>query len=158
MKKYFYNYCMILAVLFALTACEGNKEVDPRDIFVGTYSYEATGSVEFKASPLHWNIPLDETGTFTITKEGNQDKVVITGWNDPINATVSGTQLILESNTYSTTYGDIALTFSFTYEKATLVDNSLTWKTDVSGVGQYSGFSIPGTGSVSMVATKNVEK
>lgn len=102
MKKYFYNYCMIMAVLLALTACEGNKEVDPRDAFIGTYSYEATGSVDFDFGITSYSVPLNEQGTFTISKSGDGDQVVIDGWNDPINATVSGNQLILESNTYST--------------------------------------------------------
>ena len=158
MKKYFYNSCMILAVLFALTACGENKEVDQRDIFVGAYSYEATGSVDFNFGITSYSVPLNEQGIFTISKSGDGDQVVIEGWNDPIYATVSGNQLTLESNNYDTTYGGIALQLSFSYGKATLVDDRLTWDTNVSGKAQYSGLSAIGEGVVSMVATKNVEK
>lgn len=158
MKKNFINCCMILTVLLAWTACEGNKEVDPRDAFIGAYTYSASGSVDFNFGITSYSVPLNEQGTFTISKSGDGDKVVIEGWNDPIYATVSGNQLTLESNNYDTTYGGIALQLSFSYGKATLVDDRLTWDTNVSGKAQYSGLSAIGEGVVSMVATKNVEK
>ena len=80
--------------------------------------------------------------------------MLIEGWNNPINATIAGNQLILESNEYTTNYGDIALQLSFTYHKATLVENKLTWDTDVRGEGRYSSFSATGAGTISVVATK----
>ena len=79
---------------------------------------------------------------------------MIEGWNDPINATVSGNQLTLESNNYDTMYGEIALQLSFSYGKATLTDKRLTWNSDVSGQGKYGSYTATGTGTVTMTATK----
>lgn len=153
MKK-FIQFCLAAVVLVAFAACEKKSEVDPRDAFVGAYTYVAKGSVDFNFGITNYSVPLNNQGTFTISKSGDGNKVVIEGWNDPINATVSGNQLTLESNEYETTYGEIALQLSFSYGTATLADNILTWDTEVSGSGRYSGFAATGNGTVSMVATK----
>ena len=153
MKK-FIQFCLAAVVLVAFAACEKKSEVDPRDAFVGAYTYVAKGSVDFIFGITNYSAPLNNQGTFTISKSGDGNKVVIEGWNDPINATVSGNQLTLESNEYETTYGEIALQLSFSYGTATLADNILTWDTEVSGSGRYSGFAATGNGTVSMVATK----
>lgn len=154
MKNIFLKCCLAVLVLATFVACGGPTEVDPRDAFIGAYSYEATGNADFYYGPLHWDIPLNEQGTFTISKVGDQDKVVIKGYYDPINATVSGNQLVLESLEYDTMYGDIEFHLVLNHNKATLADNKLTWSTEVDGIGQYNGLSTTGTGSVSMVATK----
>ena len=153
MKK-FIQFCLVAVVAIVFASCNGNG-VDQRDNFVGVYSYTATGSVAFNLGITNYTVPLDEQGTFTISKEGDGNKVVIKGWNDPINATVSGNQLILESNEYDTTYGGIALQLSFSHGKATLAGNQLTWVSEVNGKAQYSGYAATGTGTVNMVATKN---
>lgn len=150
LKKLFFA---AMAVVM-LAACGGKNEVDQRDAFVGAYAYTATGSVDFQAGFYQVNLPLNETGTFTIRKEGDGDKVVIEGYNDPINAVVSGNQLILESNTLHSSSGAIEFDLIFTYGKATLIDNQLTWNTDVSGTAQYSSITATGGGTVSMVAIK----
>jgi hypothetical protein len=153
MKKII-QFCLAAVVLVAFAACEHQQEVDPRDAFVGTYSYDAKGSVNFDFGITTYSVPLNKQGTFTISKVGDGNKVVIEGWNDPINATVSGNQLTLESNTYDTMYGEIALQLSFSYGTAILVDNRLSWNTDVSGEGRYGSYTAIGTGTVSMNATK----
>lgn len=153
MKK-FIQFCLTAVVLVAFAACTSKQEVDPRDAFIGAYTYEAKGSVDFNFGITNYSVPLNNQGTFTISKSGDGNKVVIEGWNDPINATVSGNQLTLESNEYETTYGEIALQLSFSYGKATLADNKLTWETEVNGSAQYSSFAANGTGIVSMAATK----
>lgn len=153
MKK-FIQFCLTAVALVAFAACTSKQEVDPRDAFIGAYTYEAKGSVDFNFGITNYSVPLNNQGTFTISKSGDGNKVVIEGWNDPINATVSGNQLTLESNEYETTYGEIALQLSFSYGKATLADNKLTWETEVNGSAQYSSFAANGTGIVSMVATK----
>jgi hypothetical protein len=153
MKK-FIRFCLAAVVLVAFAACEKKQEVDPRDAFVGAYTYEAKGHVDFNFGITSYSIPLNNQGTFTISKSGDGNKVVIEGWNDPINATVSGNQLTLESNNYETKYGEITLQLSFSYGTATLSDNKLTWETEVSGSGQYGSLSATGNGVVSMIATK----
>lgn len=150
MKKF--TYFCLLAVLFAFSSCDG--EVDVRDAFIGTYAYTATGSLSFDFGITQYNVPLDAEGTFTISKDGEGNKVVIEGWNDPIHGTISGNQLTLESNQYETNYGEIALRLSFSYGTATLADNRLTWNTNVNGEARYGGFGAVGSGIVAMVAAK----
>lgn len=150
LKKLFFA---AMAVVM-LAACGGKNEVDQRDAFVGVYAYTATGSVDFQAGFFQVNLPLNETGTFTIRKEGDGDKVVIEGYNNPINATVSGNQLILESNTWQSTSGGIVFDLTFTYGKATLSENQLTWDSDVYGTAKYSSITADGNGDLSVVAIK----
>lgn len=150
LKKLFFA---AMAVVM-LAACGGTNEVDQRDAFVGAYAYTATGSVDFQTGFLQVNLPLNETGTFTIRKEGDGDKVVIEGYNNPINATVSGNQLILESNTWQSTSGGIEFDLTFTYDNATLSENQLTWDSDVYGTAKYSSITADGNGDLSVVAIK----
>ena len=148
------QFCLAAMVLVAFAACSGKNEVDPRDAFVGVYAYTATGNVDLYIGTLHWNVPLNDKGTFTVSKADDANQVVIEGYNESINATVSGNQLVLESNTVKTMYGDIELTLTFLYDKATLADNQLTWETDVQGIGRYSGYTATGEGHVSVVGVK----
>lgn len=153
MKKLI-QFCFVAALFVTFAACENDPNVDPRNAFVGAYSYEASGNVIINAGPLHYDIPLNEQGTFTISKKGVKDSVVIEGYNSPINATVSGTQLILESTEYDTMYGDISLHLSLSHGKAKLSNNQLSWESNVNAIGRYSGFSAAGEGTVAVAATK----
>lgn len=150
LKKLFFA---AMAVVM-LAACGGTNEVDQRDAFVGAYAYTATGSVDFQAGGLQMTLPLNKTGNLTISKVGDGNKVVIEGYNNPINATVSGNQLILESNTWQSTSGGIEFDLTFTYGKATLSENQLTWDSDVYGTAKYSSITADGNGTVSVVAIK----
>ena len=158
MKAKIFLKCMIAAVVMVtLAACEGGntpEKIDQRDAFVGAYDYVATGNVVLQTSFTPVTIPLNDKGTFTISKVGDKDQIVIVGYNDSINATVSGNQLVLETNTYNTTLSSIEVQLTFNYDKATLTGNQLTWNSDVYGTGTYNAISASGTGTVSVVATK----
>lgn len=143
-----------LCAMTALVACGGPGEVDPRDQFVGGYDYQATGKAVITIGPVKYNIPLDAQGIFTVSKVGDQDQVIIVGYNDTINATISGNQLILESNVTHTQSSGVNIQLKFDYDKATLVDNKLTWNSTVKAYATSSGFAAYGDGSVSVVATK----
>ena len=69
--------------LCTFAACEKKQEVDPRDAFIGAYTYDAKGSVDFDFGITRYSVPLNNQGTFTISKSGDGNKVVIEGWNDP---------------------------------------------------------------------------
>lgn len=158
MIKYIRLFIAMMAVM-AFASCGQNEpetptKVDARDKFVGTYAYEATGSVAVSLGAVNYNIPLDETGTFSISKEGDQDKVALVGYNDTIQAKVSGDQLILESNVINTQYNSIALQLTFSYGQATLSGKQLAWESDVTAYAAYGIFAATGTGTVSVVATK----
>ena len=148
--KLFIAFC----AMSALVACGGPGEVDARDQFIGGYDYQATGKAVITVGPAKYNVPLDASGVFTISKVGNQDQVIIVGYNDTINATVSGDQLILESNVTHTQSSGVNVQLTFDYDKATLVDNKLSWTSTVKAYATSSGFAAYGDGEVSVVATK----
>ena len=150
---------MLIAFAAMLMSCGGIQTEEPtqtdvRDKFVGRYAYEATGTVLVDLGAVHYNIPLNETGTFSISKAGDKDQVILVGYNDTIQAKVSGDQLILESNVINTQYNSIALQLTFSYGQATLTGKQLSWNSDVTAYATYSVFAATGTGTVSVVATK----
>ena len=55
--------------------------------------------------------------------------------------------------TISETSG-VPVQLTFTYDKATLTDNQLTWESSVKAFATYSGYAVYGDGTVSVVATK----
>ena len=76
------------------------------------------------------------------------------GYNDTINATVSGNQLMLESNVVYTESSGVEIQLTFDYDKATLTENQLKWDSSVKAYATYSGYAAHGEGNVSVVATK----
>ena len=156
MKTTITQFLCAALIGFGLAACTSPvSEVEPRDAFVGAYSFQATGNVDLFAGGMKLiSLPLDQNGNFKIDKYGDNSKVVITGYNDSIFAFVDGNELILESNTYKAAYGDFDIKLTFTYGKAVLDSTRLTWDTEVSGVGQYSSYTVTGNGTVTVSATK----
>ena len=67
--KRFIQISLAAVIGIALAACD--NKVDPRDAYVGVYNYEVVGTVVFNASIMTLTVPLDESGTMTITKQGN---------------------------------------------------------------------------------------
>ena len=157
--KWFRKIGWMLAMMLVLVACSKKEEVvvqeDPRDVFVGTYDYEATGNVDiYAAGKKIFSLPLNDDGTFSIAKYGDQNQVVIVGYNDSIRAVVNGNQLALESNTIHYSYGSATVQMMLSYENAKLVDKKLNWEADIMAMGTYESYSINGNGHISMEATK----
>ena len=159
--KWIRKISWILALVLVFVACskEDKEEVaapvDPRDAFVGAYDYTATGNVDiYAAGAKIWTLPLDDSGTFTISKYGEENQVVIVGYNDSIRAVVNGDQLALESNTIRYSYGPVNIQMMLSYEDAKLVEKKLNWEADIMAMGTYESYSINGNGHVSMEATK----
>ena len=155
--KWIRKISWMLAMMLVLVACskEDKAEIDPRDAFVGAYDYTATGSVDiYAAGAKIWTLPLDDSGTFTISKYGEENQVVIVGYNDSIRAVVNGDQLALESNTIRYSYGSVNIQMMLSYEDAKLVEKKLNWEADIMAMGTYESYSINGNGHVSMEATK----
>ena len=96
---------------------------DPRDAFVGVYSYQSEGALEANLGITTFKLPLDGTGEFVITKVGEGDQVQLIGVNDTINASVSGQNLILDINTIDTTVKGYSMQLQFANTTATLTDN-----------------------------------
>jgi len=143
-----------LVAMICLISCEGNG-VDSRDAFTGEYTFAASGSADlYMGATKLYTIPLDETGTFAITKAEEEGEVLITGYNDTIRASVSGKNLLFESTTASYEYEGVKIQLTFIYGKATLDGNQLHWNTDVQATGSYGALSASGSGQVAVVATK----
>ena len=133
-----------MAVIVTLI-CACTEKVDQRDAYVGVYDFEATGNLDFYYMGVSvMSMPLDEKGTFSISKIGDKNKIAIVGYNDTIYATVSGNQLTLETTTYSFHDGGVDMEVTFTYDKAKLDKNRLTWHTDVYAVANYNGMNAKG--------------
>lgn len=79
------------------------------------------------------------------------------GNNDTMNASVSGNNLILESNTIATTVKGYNMQLQFANYTATLTDNILNWQTDLEAIVSVSGMNILVAGQLTMNATNLVK-
>ena len=131
--------------------------VDPRDAFVGVYSYQSEGALEADLGITTFTLPLDGTGEFTITKVGEGDQVQLIGVNDTIYASVSGQNLILDINTITTTIQGYSMQLQFANNTATLTDNILNWQTDLEAIVSVAGVSMRVGGQLTINATKLVK-
>lgn len=154
MKKILFFAFVLVVCAVTFTACERN-DVDSRDSFIGEYTFNATGDVElYVGSTRLFNVPLDQDGTFIISKAEEEGQVMIVGYNDTIYAAVSGNNLFIESTVTNEEYNGATIKMTFIYGKATLVENRLSWETDVQATATYGVLSGSGTGHISVVATK----
>ena len=158
MRKRIVKTCVVLMAVLAFAACES---IDPRDMFEGAYAYEATGKMSIKATLTQLNIPFEEEGTFTITKHKHEKEKVVVKWynnslysNDSIYATVSGNQLILDSETYYMMVNSIQMQFTLVNPQATLVGDSLKCESDIIGKSMYNSVSVEGEGDIYLLAIK----
>ncbi|MEE1070292.1 MAG: hypothetical protein U0K81_07475 [Paludibacteraceae bacterium] len=154
MKKVLF-YLSAVCVLLSFQGCPTTppEPVDPRDAFVGVYSYQTEGGLEANLGITTFKLPLDGTGEFTITKVGEGDQVQLIGVNDTINASVSGNNLILESNTIAANVKGYSMQLQFANTTATLTDNVLSWQTDLEAIVSVSGMNILVAGQLTMNAT-----
>ena len=160
MKTKLFLFAALATLLFS--ACDQKNtpttttSSDPRDKFVGEYSYVATGNVDlYVGTSKITSIPLNDDGTFEISKGENENDVLIAGYGTTIPAVVSGNQLILESTTSDVEYGEIKAKLTFTHGRATLEGTQMSWSTTVNAVATYSAITATGEGQVSMIADKN---
>ena len=154
-KTKFIQLSVAVAAFLGFAACNPTSTMDERDAFVGVYSYQSTGKIDFYAgSKVILSKSLNEEGTLTISKKGDKDQVNIIGYNDTIQATVSGNTLTLEANEFDVENSGMVLHLNFVYDKATLKDDVLTWQSDVTGSATYMGITANGNGSVTTTATK----
>ena len=150
------------ALLISVAACskdtkeEQEAKVDPRDAFVGEYTYDMTGKATIHNLPLldTLSIPLDNKGEAKIAKEGNQNKIIIVADKDTIRAEVTGNQLRLDSTSVSYNYGKAKLKMMLSNDKATLEGKQINWEADILAVGSYETISLNGDGHVKIVADK----
>lgn len=147
-------------LLTGLAACSKDKKeeqakVDPRDAFVGEYTYEATGRMKINNVPILDTIaiPLNDNGEALIAKEGDQ-KIIIVRDKDTIRAEVTGNQLRLDSNSVTYTYNKFKLQMMLSNDRATLEEKQINWESDILAEGSYNERTVNGDGHLKIVANK----
>lgn len=154
-KLIFKTLCVSLVVIF-MTACEKEKE-DPRDRYVGAYTFSETGSVDFYVEgTLITTIPMNSEGDFVITKDG--DGIKLSGENiDDMKGIVNSNEKILfEPASYQGISDGATVTISYVYGPASfdIRGNRLTWETAVVETVEKSNVTATGTGVLVMNAKK----
>ncbi len=156
--KYLTRFFALLLAILTFAACDRSKEepsTDPRDIFVGDYSFESVGSIDLYAGLVKVvTVPMDQKGELSIVSGDKDDMVWIIASGDTALAYVSDNQLLMEPTEDEATFGDLVMEMSFTYGKATLKDNQLSWTSDVDITASYKEHILSGIGTVDIVATK----
>ena len=151
-------------LLTGLAACSKDKKeeqeakVDPRDAFVGEYTYEATGEMVVLDLPEILSfldtIPISQEGEATIAKEGDQNKIIMVADKDTIRAEVTGNQLRLDSNSVNYSFGELKFQMVLTNDRATLTGKQIDWESDVLSDVSYKKLSFNGNGHLKIVAKK----
>ena len=147
--------CFILLIAVALCACERAGGGDARKAFLGDYTFVSNGDIDLYAGAVKVvTVPLDKEGEMSIVPADKSNTVWIVAENDSALAYVSDSELFMESTTDTTTIGGISMEMSYTYGKASLVENKLSWSTDVVITATYKAMTLSGKGTVDIVATK----
>lgn len=157
-KNYFSRTCAVLMTLLLLTACEKATEPqpkDPREAFIGNYSFYSSGSVDLYAdSTKIVSYPMNEEGEMSIAPAPQPDDVMVIAGNDTSIGHVSDNYLLIEPTTAVEKFGEMDMNLSFTYGKATFTNRVLTFPTKVSITATYQDMTFSGYGQVDIVAIK----
>jgi len=148
MKKVIY---LLFLIPFVFISCsKDNKDVDQRDDYVGNWNQDAIGSLSLvQDGNLIATMPISANSTdLQVTKSGT-DKLIIDG----MSATVSGTKLIIESDTQTQTQNGLTMTVTTSYS-GTLAKNMITIKEAYSGFWSQTGFEGTITGNTVYTFTK----
>ena len=147
--------CAILLVAVMLWGCERGGGADARTSFLGDYTFVSNGDIDLYAGSVKVvTVPLDKEGEMSIVAADKANTVWIIAENDTALAYISGSELFMEATKDTTTIGGVSMEMSFTYGRATLVENKLSWTTDVDITATYKSMSLSGKGKVDIVATK----
>lgn len=148
--------CTIVMVAAVLCGCErGHVDPDPREAFVGDYSYVSTGEIELYLGDVPaGKLPLDNEGEFTLVLGKASNEILMIEENDTAVAVVSNNTIYLEPLTQIESMGKIDMEITYDYGEATLINNQLDWQGEVSVKATYQGAVLSGSGPMEIVATK----
>lgn len=155
LKKYLTRAFVALSAALTLVACEGQK-TDPREAFVGEYSFVTTGDIDLYAEGVKVDTyPLDQEGEMSISLGDKENAVFVKIDKDSTTAYVSGNQLFMEPTHEEATFKELVMSIKFIYGKGELVEDRLTMSADVEVKATYrETISLSGSGTVNIVATK----
>jgi hypothetical protein len=148
MKKIKFLTLMLVGLLVvSLSSCSSDDGAtqDPRDQYVGTWSFNETGSVTlFQNGQSIGTGPINESGTVVISKSG-ENALSIRGTNFIVN----GTNLSSNPENFSDTTDGINIVGTATYSgtlgsNLITINNSIvgTWNTSGNLSGNLSGTSV----------------
>ena len=151
--------CAIMLMAVLLCGCKRNQEQvepqDPRQAFVGDYTFVSTGDIDlYMGSVKVITVPMNKDGEMSITLAQEDNAVWIIAEGDSLEAYVSGNLLFMEPTTDEVTMSGLVMEMAFTYSKATLTGNQLSWTSTVDITATYQSLSVSGSGQVDIVATK----
>lgn len=148
--------CAFLMAVMLMSACERASQNDPRNAFVGDYSFTSNGSIDlFYADSLKFiTVPMSEKGEMSIVLATEPNDVWIIAENDTSLGHISGNYLFIDSLDVVETFGKIDMNLSFKYGKATLSHDTLSFPTDVVITASYQDKNLSGVGKVDVVAIK----
>ena len=146
----------LLAALVVLTVVSCNKDVDPRDEFVGRYSFTQTGSASLLSNGSNiGTIPMNASGMLVCSKVGTGNQVKLTGdIVAEVDGVISGNTLILTPTTVTGTSSGFTMQYTFNYQPATKNGKTVTCLADNSGTAQDNRTSAIVSGKITLVATK----
>ena len=157
-KNYFSRTCTVLMTLLLLTACEKATEPqpkDPREAFIGNYSFYSSGSVDLYADTTKiGSYPMNEEGEMSIAPATEPNDVMVIAENDTSIGHIADGYLLIEPTTAVEKFGEMDMNLSFTYGKATLNNRVLTFPTNVTITATYQDMTFSGYGQVDIVAIK----
>ncbi len=153
MKK---NICFVLMAFIGLVFASCNQEVDPRDTFVGEYSFTQTGSATlYFDGTASGTIPMEGKGTIYCEKVGTGNQIKLTGdIVADVDGSVSGNTLILNPTTINENSNGVSMQITFNYQPAIKNGNTVTCLANVNGIANSQGKSGTISGSITLVATK----
>lgn len=147
---------MITVFVVTLLSMTGCSKPDDRDQFEGYYLLDGTGSLTLHGVYQNYSSPINFSKEgLTLTKSmSNPTEMTVSGFFDQ-QATVIGNTIQFESfSTTSTTNDGITAQVIWDVKKGTLNGNVLTFKIELTGNAFYQGSSVPISGTISCLATK----
>ena len=145
---------MLALTVWAFTAC--SNDVDPRDEFIGVYSFTQTGSATlYSNGSALGSVPMNGEGTMYCNKVGTGNQVRLSGdIIEDVDGTVSGNTLILNPTTVVNSSDGITLQITYTYKPAVKNGNTVTCVANISGTANGNGVTATISGSITLVAVK----
>ena len=148
-----YLFCVVATFIVVMTSC---SKTDERDLFVGTYRINATGSYSMVIDGQTYSYPLssDSNATITITKSSNSENIVFVSGYYNAEADIVGNTISIDSETDTQTQDGTTITLTISHNRGNLSGNTLSFTSNITGNIYYQGYSYPVFGSVSNIAYK----
>ena len=149
---------LIILCLAALmiAACERAADNDPREVFVGDYTFVSKGNIDLYADSLKViTVPLDKKGEMSLSLADKDNELWMVAEGDSTIARLSDGRLFIDPATEQQTFKNLVLTLSYTYTPVTLENDQLSLTSDVEATATYKEtYTLSGRGQVNITATK----